>query len=268
MVLFVTSKVPWSVSCVKILRYLLKIINPLTLGQIKLCMDPVNKNQKKKKSKFWFFNNYAKSYFCKNKIVSAKKLKIFDNAFMHLERSVMMSRFQNWKPNWKLSNIDRVIDKKFRWYSLKLYICSCNSVDFLIWFSVLKSTHRAASCIIHKNVIYFFFFYTSNFFLQKPNFAYSKIKILNFFFGFLFTGPIYNVIWPRVSIFVIFVFSHSLLVSVMCILYTMMVLFATSWELWSVYCVQCTLWWFCLRLVENSGQCMVYTVQYGGFVCD
>ena len=130
MVLFVTSKVPWSVSCVKILRYLLKIINPLTLGQIKLCMDPVNKNQKKKKSKFWFFNNYAKSYFCKNKIVSAKKLKIFDNAFMHLERSVMMSRFQNWKPNWKLSNIDRVIDKKFRWYSLKLYICSCNSVDF------------------------------------------------------------------------------------------------------------------------------------------
>ena len=35
------------ISCVKIQGYLLKIINPLILGQIKLCMDHVNKNPKK-----------------------------------------------------------------------------------------------------------------------------------------------------------------------------------------------------------------------------
>ena len=49
--IFEYSKLDFSkaaLSCVKIQGYLLKIINPLTLGQIKLCMDPVNKNLKKK----------------------------------------------------------------------------------------------------------------------------------------------------------------------------------------------------------------------------
>ena len=45
-------KTACTLSCVKILGYLLKIINPLTLGQIKLCMDHVNKNPKKKNVKF------------------------------------------------------------------------------------------------------------------------------------------------------------------------------------------------------------------------
>ena len=46
--------------------YLLKIINPLTLSQIKLYMDPANKN--KKKSKILIFQ----SYFCKT-ICNCKK---------------------------------------------------------------------------------------------------------------------------------------------------------------------------------------------------
>ena len=59
--------------------YLLKIINPLTLGQIKLCI--VNRTFVKKKLLVIFFLNF------------------FDYAFMYLERSVLMRRFQNWKPN-------------------------------------------------------------------------------------------------------------------------------------------------------------------------
>ena len=111
----------------------IKIINPLTLGQIKLCLDPENKNPKKKFHILIF--QCAKSYFW-NKKMLVKFFFIFHYTFMYLKRSVLISRFQ--------------------------------------------------------------------FFLQKSNFANSKSKFWFFFFGFLFTGPIYNFIWPRVSIFVSF----------------------------------------------------------------
>ena len=53
----------YTLSCVKIWGYLLNIIKPLTLGQIKLCMDSLYKNPKKKFKLLIF--QYAKSYFCK-----------------------------------------------------------------------------------------------------------------------------------------------------------------------------------------------------------
>ena len=56
-------------------------------------MGPVNKNPKKKKIKILIFE-CAKLDFCKKKIASAKEKKI-DYAFMYVERSVLMSRFQN-----------------------------------------------------------------------------------------------------------------------------------------------------------------------------
>ena len=62
------------------------------MGQIKLCMDPVNQNPKKKNSKFSIFNMQNRTYVKKN--ASAKKKKKY-YAFMYLERSVLMSRFQN-----------------------------------------------------------------------------------------------------------------------------------------------------------------------------
>ena len=137
---------------------------------------------------------------------------------MYLERSIL-SRFKNWKPNWKLSNIDRVIHKKLpflgqlRWYSLKPYIYSCNSVNFkkfLIWFSVLKSTHQDASFEIHKSVINFYFFFAlAIFFYKRLILQIQKSKFWIFFFEFFFTDPIYNFIWPRVSRFVIFLYFHT-----------------------------------------------------------
>ena len=51
-----------------------KMTNLFTLGQIKLYMRPVNKSPKKKMCNFFIFFYYA---------------------FMYLERSVLMSRFQN-----------------------------------------------------------------------------------------------------------------------------------------------------------------------------
>ena len=44
----------YTISYVKIWGYLLNIVKPLTLGQIKLCMDSLNKNTKKKIQNFDF----------------------------------------------------------------------------------------------------------------------------------------------------------------------------------------------------------------------
>ena len=49
-----------------------------------------------------------------------------------------------------------------------------NFLKFSIWFSVMKPTHLL---IVYKNRIIFFFFALTIFFLQKSNFAYSKIDI-------------------------------------------------------------------------------------------
>ena len=127
---------------------------------------------RRKKLKILIFH-YAKSYFCKKKIASDLFFYFFVYAFMYLERSVLVNRFQNWKPNWKLSNIERVIDKKLPflgqlcWYSLKPYICSCNLVVCEIWFSVLKSYHQDASFEIHKIVIKELIFFALAIFFTK-----------------------------------------------------------------------------------------------------
>ena len=119
-----------------------------------------------------------------------------------------------------------------------------NFEKFLIWFFVLKSTHQDASFEMHKSLnkkfILFFalaiffnkstilhiekskcgiFWYTlrRNKFLFALAFFFYKSLLLHiqktkfwiFFFGFLFTGPIYNFILPRVSIFVIFFYYHT-----------------------------------------------------------
>ena len=54
---------------------------------------------------------------------------------MYLERSVLMSRFQNWKPNLKLSNIDRVIDKKLEFWTTSLIFPK--NVEFLKVFNLV-----------------------------------------------------------------------------------------------------------------------------------
>ena len=84
----------YTVSCVKIWGYLLKIKNPLSLGQIKLCMDPLNKNPKKQIQNFDFS-------ICKIVLLYKKKnasenffFNFFDYAFMYLERSVKISELR------------------------------------------------------------------------------------------------------------------------------------------------------------------------------
>ena len=89
------------------------------------------------------------------------------------------------KQNWKLLNIDRVIDEKLPFFfgklRLKAYIFSCNSVNFQkfsILFSILKPADRAAS--FDKHIIFFIFF-TLTIFFYKSIIMHIQESISKFF---------------------------------------------------------------------------------------
>ena len=73
---------------------------------------PCKQESEEKNLKISIFNMQNRTL---KKIACAKKNKKILR-LMYLERSVLMSRFQNCKPKWKLLNIDRVIDKKIQFF--------------------------------------------------------------------------------------------------------------------------------------------------------
>ena len=86
-----------------------------------------------------------------------------------------------------------------------------NFLKFFIWFSVLKSTHQAASFDIHKSVIIKKKkkVGTSNFFFTKVEFSIFKNINLNLFFSD--SQAQYTTLFdPGLAYLTFFVFSHSL----------------------------------------------------------